>query len=38
MVLRDLDLSIHGGETIFLLGDHGSGKSSLILAFLGVSR
>ena len=38
MVLRDLDLSIHGGETILLLGDHGSGKSSLILAFLGVSR
>ena len=35
MVLRDLDLSIHGGETILLLGDHGSGKSSLILAFLG---
>ena len=38
MVLRDLDLSIHGGETILLLGDYGSGKSSLILAFLGVSR
>lgn len=35
-ILRDIDLSIHRGETVVVLGRSGSGKSTLLRALVGL--
>src|SRR5262249_13499236 len=37
-MLGPLDLSIHGGEIVFLVGGNGSGKSTLAMLILGLYR
>lgn len=37
-VLRDLELTVEAGEVVALLGENGSGKSSLVRAVLGLNR
>ena len=36
--LEDIDLDVHGGEVLALLGDNGAGKSTLIKCLNGVHR
>jgi ABC-type uncharacterized transport system ATPase component len=35
LALRDINLSIHHGEFVCIIGDFGSGKSSLLSAIIG---
>jgi ABC transporter family protein len=35
-VLRDVDLTVHAGEAIGMLGDRGAGKSTLLLCLAGL--
>ncbi len=37
-ILRNIDLSLHEGDTIGLVGESGCGKSTLALAMMGYSR
>ncbi|MGH6946019.1 MAG: ABC transporter ATP-binding protein [Kiloniellales bacterium] len=37
-ILRDLDLSVAGGETVAVLGPSGSGKSSMMMIVAGLER
>lgn len=38
VVLRNLDLTIHGGEVVALMGRNGSGKTTLLRALMGFHR
>jgi ABC-type lipoprotein export system ATPase subunit len=37
-VLRGIDLDIHGGEAVFLVGASGAGKTTLLYTLAGLER